>query len=367
MSLEDLFFGDSKLESFCIPNKANTLTRKFDYLPIELLKKTNVGALMEALSGFNDRHKELFERDRASLYRTFPIPKKFGGLRRIDAPIPELMSPLRELKLIFEIQFKALYHTAAFAYIKERSTVDCIKRHQANESRWFMKLDFHNFFGSATPEFVMSMLSEIFPFCEICKSKIGYGHLSRALSLCFLNGGLPQGTPISPLIINLMMIPIDHFLANKLRNFEKNHFIYTRYADDILVSGKYDFDPDKMTALVKSAINKFNAPFTLNEEKTRYGSSSGSNWNLGVILNKDNEITVGYKNKKYFKAMLNAFILDTKNGTAWSLEDVRHLDGLRSYYSMVEKDNIKHILTFFNQKYNVNVEKMLRAQLKVVI
>jgi len=178
------------------------------------------------------------------LYRTFHIPKSSGGLRRIDAPLPELIAALRQLKVLLEENMFALYHTSAFAYIRGRCTVDAIKRHQQNESKWFVKLDFSNFFGSTTPEFVLAMLSMIFPFSEIVKRPGGRDELSKALSLCFLNNGLPQGTPISPFMTNVMMIPLDYKISNTLRNFDDRRFVYTRYADDLLISCKVDFNKD---------------------------------------------------------------------------------------------------------------------------
>ena len=184
------------------------------------------------LRDFNNTHAPLFEVERKSLYNSFKIPKQSGGLRPIDAPTKPLMEALRQLKAILEIQFRALYHTSAFAYVRGRCTVDSLKRHQQRESRWFVKLDFTNFFGSTTLDFVMSQLSMIFPFSEVMKSDEGKAQLTRAMSLCFLNGGLPQGTPISPLLTNLIMIPIDHQISNTLRDYNKQQFVYTRYADD---------------------------------------------------------------------------------------------------------------------------------------
>lgn len=192
------------------------------------------------------------------------------------------------------------------------------------------------------------MLSLIFPFSVIVKDDEGREQLSRALSLCFLNGGLPQGTPISPLITNVMMIPIDHRLSNSLRNFEKERFVYTRYADDLLISCKHDFDPGKVQAFVVDTLREFNAPFSIKPEKTRYGSSAGRNWNLGVMLNKDNQITIGHKKKKYFKAMLDNYIRIKKSGQSWELHDVQVLSGLISYYRMIERDYIDYILSTYN-------------------
>jgi retron-type reverse transcriptase len=175
--------------------------------------------------------------------------------------------------MLFEQHMFALYHTTAFAYVRGRSTIDAIKRHHYNESKWFLKLDFSNFFGSTTPEFVLEMLSLIFPFSEITKKREGVIALKKALSLCFLNNGLPQGTPISPFITNIMMLPIDHKLSNSLRNFDSRRFVYTRYADDLLISCKIDFDKESVQKFVNDTLSEFKAPFTIKPEKTRYGSS----------------------------------------------------------------------------------------------
>ena len=148
------------------------------------------------------------------------------------------MEALRKLKIIFEEDFHALYHTSAFAYIKNRCTVDAVKRHQANESKWFGKFDLSNFFGNTTMDFVLQQFAMIFPFSEVMKTERGKSALRTALELAFLNGGLPQGTPISPTITNIMMIPIDFKLSNGFRNFNDQSFVYTRYADDFIVSSR---------------------------------------------------------------------------------------------------------------------------------
>jgi hypothetical protein len=257
----------------------------------------------------------------------------------------------------------ALYHTTAFAYVRGRSTIDAIKRHQRNESKWFLKLDYTNFFGSTTPDFVLNQLSRIFPFSEIVKIREGVTELKKALCLCFLNNGLPQGTPISPFLTNVMMIPIDHKLSNSLRNFDSRRFIYTRYADDLLISSKIDFDKDKIQQFVIDTLSEFNAPFSIKPEKTRYGSSAGRNWNLGLMLNGNNEITIGHKRKKEFKAMLDNYIRDRKSGRGWERHDIQVLGGLISYYRMVEKDYIDYLIQQCGSKHGEDIEKNIKADL----
>ena len=365
MSIEELLFGNSDSPAVINDNTANTRTDVYDRLSPRIQSLVNVDRLIARLVEFNKATAHLRSCDRASLYRTFHIPKSSGhGFRRIDAPNDELMEALRTLKNIFETDFNALYHTSAFAYIKHRCTVDAVKRHQANKSKWFGKFDLSNFFGNTTMEFVMNQFSMIFPFSEVVKVPRGRQELETALELAFLNGGLPQGTPISPTITNIMMIPVDYKLANGFRNFGKQSFVYTRYADDFIVSSQFDFNCAEVQKFIVSTLKSFNAPFTLNPEKTRYGSSSGKNFNLGVVLTRDNRITVGHRKKRQFQAMLSSFVLDTQHGNPWSLEDVQVLDGLRNYYRMVEGETIDNIIKHIGNKYQVDIVDMIKIQLR---
>ena len=366
MSLEEFLFQTETRPAVINENLTNTRTYEVERVSQRFIQKFgfNIERLIQKLEAFNAQTEELRQKPRHELYYEFHIPKKSGGLRKIDAPEPELMDALRRLKTIFEEDFKVLYHTSAFAYVKKRSTLDAVKRHQANESKWFGKYDLSNFFGSTTLEFIIRMFSMIFPFSEVVKSERGMAALQTALELAILDGGLPQGTPISPLITNVMMIPVDYKLANGFRDFNRQRFVYTRYADDFLISSKFDFDFREVEKFIVDVLASFRAPFTIKSSKTRYGSSAGSNWNLGVMLNKDNQITIGYKKKRQFQAMLSSFVLDTQHGTAWPLEDIQQLEGYRNYYRMVEGEAIDALVSHIGEKYGVNIPKMIKEQMR---
>lgn len=328
--------------------------------PKRLLEQINVDEMIAYLEEFNHKYENFLDKDdKSSLYRSFKIPKRSGGLRPIDAPCDELMAALRELKFLFEKKLYASYHTAAFAYVKGRCTIDAVRRHQRNKSRWFLKLDFHNFFGSTTLDFAYNQLSSLFPFSEIVKSERGAKALRRALSLCFLHGGLPQGTPISPTITNMMMIPIDYKISKYTREHTP-HLCYTRYADDIILSSDLSFKWSEVQKDILTIVQEFNAPFSLNTAKTRYGSSAGRNWNLGVMLNKDNQITIGHQKKKAFKAMLFSLLNDYTHGIRWSVDDAQELGGLISYYKMVETNPITKIIEDYSHKFNANVYDIIQ-------
>ena len=352
--------GDTEVHNRHITNGA-TMTRFVENINPSVLEKVNIHDLVAKLKEFNIKYEKLFQADRKSLYREFHIPKKSGGLRKIDAPNDELKEALRELVTLFVVTFGALYHTSAYAYVSGRCTVDAVKRHQANASKWFLKTDFSNFFGSTTLEFTMRMLSMIFPFSEVASLPDGKENLEKALSLGFLDGGLPQGTPLSPMLTNLISIPIDHRLA---QYFSDRHMVYTRYADDILVSSQVNFRFTEVVAYINKVVREeFGAPWFIKPQKTRYGSSAGKNWNLGVMLNKDNEITIGHAKKKQFKAMIHNYLTDYKRGIQWDLTDVQTFQGLMSYYLMIERPYIMHIIIEANKKHGVNLARVLKADL----
>lgn len=164
------------------------------------------------------------------------------------------------------------------------------------------------------------------------------------------------------MLTNLLMIPIDYKLSNALR---EKYFVYTRYADDMLISSRSSFRFKEIVELINNVLKECGTPYQIKDKKTRYASRNGSNWNLGLMLNKDNQITIGHTKKKYFRAMLTNYTLDRKNNIPWSLEDVQHLRGVISYYKMVEPDYVNALISKHNQKHNTDVLTQIKSDLSI--
>lgn len=369
IDLDEFLFGDRNKTHVSNTETTDTRTRCFANVPEKYVNSINTARMITILETFVTDHAELYKVDRMSLYREFYIPKKSGGFRKIDAPNDDLDKAIRELKQIFEKHFSAgvLYHTSAFAYMRGRCTLSANDRHIKNKSEWYAKLDLSNFFGSTTKEFVMKQLSSIFPFCEVCRTERGYHALAAAIDICFLKGGLPQGTSISPLLTNIIMIPIDFTLSNHLSDFNGQKLVYTRYADDFTISSKYKFNITEIINFLNKTLRKFDAPYIVKPEKTRYGSASGRNWNLGVMITKDKNgdivRTIGSRKKRQFEAQLSSFVLDTMHGNPWELTDICALRGYINYYKNVEGETIDRIIKHIGDKYGVNIIQMIREQL----
>ena len=297
----------------------------------------------------------LFEKTHENDYFKFFIPKRNHKLREINAPNNELKEALANAKDAFQNEIRCLSHVAAHAYIPNTSTLDALKKHQDNQSKWFLKIDLKDFFPSCTPEILYNKLSNLYPFYYLDEHHKEL--LKKILKISTLNGSLPQGSPFSPLLSNLVMVEFDYKIQELLKN-TKTKFIYTRYADDILISSQYDFNWKTIETEIAKLLQPY---FRINTEKTRYGSQAGSNWNLGLMLNKDNNITLGHIKKRTLNAMLNNFFNAFNANEPWEISDTQILQGQLSYLAHVEPDYYKYIINKYEKKHSLDYHQVLSS------
>lgn len=295
-------------------------------------------------------------------YHSFKIPKKTKGFRNIDAPNPELKDRQKLIANYIVKDLEVLAHDSAWAYTSGRDVVGAMKEHINNKSRWFLKIDLKNFFGSCTPEFIAKQLKNIYPFGLYAD----YDLMIDALTVVACkDGGLPQGTPLSPIITNLCMVEYDYkmnkliYELTKKDKLLKQKYIYTRYADDIIISAQNKFDYQVLVKAIKKLFK--DTPLVINEEKTRFGSNAGRNWNLGVMCNKDNKMTIGYKKKKELKNTIYHYLTDD---SIWDLESLRWLLGQLSWLRNVEFEYFQGVVDYYYKKTHINVWTKLIHDIK---
>lgn len=198
-------------------------------------------------------------------YRTYSIKKKNGNMRRIDEPLPDLKYVQRWI--LDEILIKIPVNEVAKAYRYNYSVKDNARFHR--KQKVVLSLDLKDFFPSIHIQDVIGIFR-----------KVGYNKkVSCFLAyLCCYNYCLPQGSPTSPCISNIVMASVDDAIYVFAR---ENSLRYTRYADDITISG--DFAPGKVIAFVSDVLYK--AGFLLNPSKTRVAKPNSRQIVSGIVVN----------------------------------------------------------------------------------
>lgn len=200
-------------------------------------------------------------------YRKFYVNKKNGsGRREIYEPLPNLKEIQRWI--LDNILSRVECHKAAKAYIKGMSIVENARFHR--DRNVVFTVDISNFFGSITVSRVFNV------FLGLGYSRPVAGLLA---GLCTLGKSLPQGAPTSPAISNLVCKELDRRLFSYA---VKNTYRYTRYADDITLSGDVDIS-ESYKFLQRIFLEN---GFFINESKTRVMRRGARQLVTGVVVNK---------------------------------------------------------------------------------
>lgn len=256
-------------------------------------------------------------------YRHFKIKKRTGGYREICAPYPAL---LYMQKWIYkEILLKCKINATAHGFVKKRSILTNAIVHKGQN--WMLKMDLKDFFPSIPINWVVNIFKDI-----------GYTNdvAFYLASICCLEDVLPQGAPTSPILSNIVASYMDKRLYKLCQEYE---YRYTRYADDIAISGNY-ISPtfiDVVYRVIKEC------GFVVNSKKTRLYGEKGNKIITGVSL-ANNEIRIprtyrrALEKEIYFimKYGLDAHVKRSKIKTSNYLQSII---GKLNYWLLIEPEN----------------------------
>ena len=199
-------------------------------------------------------------------YRDFSVRKNSGGRRKISAPLPLLL--YLQKWILAKVLEKVEIHPAAKAYRKRSSIKENAKFHR--KQAYVFKSDVSDFFGSISSFWVFSFFNSL-----------GYTKAVSALlsGICTKDGCLPQGGATSGYLSNIYMAECD----DKLLAYSREHGLrYTRYADDLAISGsEIDF------TITRQFVEKTLAAYDLdiNLSKTRCIGQQARQKIAGVVVN----------------------------------------------------------------------------------
>lgn len=234
-------------------------------------------------------------------YKVYSIPKKNGkGSRTIAQPSKEVKILQRQL---LKLLIKNLpIHNASFAYSKGKNIKQNAEFHK--DSNYLLKLDLSNFFNSITPD----LLKNQFKNHNINLTEQDFHLLSN---LIFWRSDrekeliLSVGAPTSPFISNFIMYNFDRKMIDLCKKFDCK---YSRYADDITISSINNFYDINLPKIIRKSLqDEFNNILKLNNTKTKFISKAHKRIVTGIVLSNNNNISIGYKNKRLLSTQIHHF------------------------------------------------------------
>jgi RNA-directed DNA polymerase len=148
-------------------------------------------------------------------YTTFRVGKKAGGTRLIESP----SAPLRVLQRWILRNILDRLQTTSSSFGFERGSKLRLHAEEHAGARALLTVDIKNFF----PSISIAQVTRVYRIA-------GYGSAAASIlaRLCTCRGALPQGSPSSPRLANLVCFRMDRRLSQFA---DRRGVVYTRYAD----------------------------------------------------------------------------------------------------------------------------------------
>lgn len=289
-------------------------------------------------------YRVLFSHDK--FYREIMVPKrKNGQFRKLSVPSMALKNMQRWI--LDSILYKISVNENATGFVPSRSIVTNAYNHLAK--KYILKLDIKDFF----PSIGFGKVLDVF-------QKLGFPkEISSALAnICIYKDELPQGAPTSPYLANIICKQMDSRIGSLCKKYELN---YTRYADDITISG------DRRLFWIEKQIEKIvdSCHFKLNKEKTVRLKPGDRKRITGIIVNEKISVPKNIKrtlrqNIYYIEKHGLESHLDRIQFTGPPNQYIRHLYGMASFIQMVEIERgiefIDKLNSLFSPKNDIDYQ-----------
>ncbi|MBW4890003.1 reverse transcriptase family protein [Mucilaginibacter sp. HMF5004] len=260
----------------------------------------------------------------SKFYRSFKIPKRrHNTFREINSPYPVLKKIQDWIKVEILEKIEMSHH--CYSYRKNVSIIDNASVHLGNEVLY--KLDLVDFFDNIKEDRILS----IFLNCGY-SYKVSY----FLTSLCLLTTKLPQGASTSPIISNIIAKRLDKRLSALCSKYKIN---YSRYSDDITISGK--FVPPFLRLIIKNIIA--DEDFIVNQNKEILINGLNKKKIVTGISITNNVLKIPRESKRIIKQEVFKFLkydfMINPNEQEFDPYFTERLIGKLNYWINVEKGN----------------------------
>ena len=274
-----------------------------------------------------------------------------GAKRREFINPSERLRAYHNFLRLFLVDFLPVHEDAVFSYRKGVSAHNAVEKHA--QSRHFFVTDIESFFPSLTRDIMRNTITDAMSEIPIADLQ---EHLEHVLDTLCVDNALPIGFSTSPGLSNAALYSFDVVFHERCRQLGA---IYTRYADDIVLSSS----TRATVELGEEALNDllaqmFDGELRLHRGKSKYLHVGGKIKLLGMVLLPNGTISVDTSVKDEIETMLHLFIRDRERFNtlleAGPAKIEARLAGLLNYVNTVDQSYLEKL----RRKYGVAIVEM---------
>jgi RNA-directed DNA polymerase len=268
------------------------------------------------------------------------IPKPDGGVRKLGIPVVVDRTIGQALYEVLEPIFVPEFSVHSLGFMKGRSAhqaVEEARRYVAEGKRWVVDIDLEKFFDRVNHDILMSRIA------RKVKDKRVLRLLRRFLQAGIMAEGLvsprregtPQGSPLSPLLSNIMLDELD-------KELERRGHKFVRYADDCNIYVKSKNAGERVMKSITRFLEK-----RLRLKVNPLKSAVDRPWKLkflgySVTANKNPKLKVAPQSINRLKESLREI---SRKGRGRSTKQIieelnKKLRGWANYFKLAEVKNI---------------------------
>ena len=267
--------------------------------------------------------------------RAVDIPKPNGGTRRLGIPnVQERMVQQaihRILSPLWEAEFSAHSH----GFRPGRSAHDAIREAQGyvrEGKAWVVDIDLKGFFDEVNHDILMRRVAPkvrdkrlLRLVGETLRAPMQFPGRTKEQR----RKGTPQGGPLSPLLANIYLDPLD-------KELEARGLAFVRYADDIAIFASSERAASRILESVTAWIEK-HLKVPVNREKSGSGPTDESAL-LGFRLGRDGGVSVAPKAVEKLKAEVRRLWDARQSLTSAELRDqwAAYIRGWWEYFRLAD-------------------------------
>jgi RNA-directed DNA polymerase len=262
------------------------------------------------------------------------IPKASGGKRLLGIPSVQDRVIQQAIHQVIGPRFERKFSEHSYGFRPGRSAHDAVKAAQQfirEGKRWVVDIDLKAFFDQVDHDILMREVRK-----EV-EEKSVLRLIGKYLKAAMVMGGerrkrakgTPQGGPLSPILANIYLHPLDQEL-------ERRGLSFVRYADDIAIYVSSPRSAERVRVSITQWLAK-ELKLEVNQEKSRSGPCGGSSL-LGFQIAADGKIAVAQKAIEQLKDNVRKLWDARQSKTSNELRDQwrRYIDGWWNYFGLTE-------------------------------